>query len=269
MARSGDTARPHSVKAQFDDSFSATASGGAVLIEKAMRRLGLRNMFERHLPERQGEYSSADICQQVLAGLLCEGKGVQAAEALRRDPLLGRIFGYEKVAEEATVWRALCGMAGLARRSFSATYRPVASSQPALDLRGNEKKPASHERIVPDEPEAMSEERRRQFDQLTEQVAVRCAQSLSIADMRLAGYIPVHGDGTQAGGEGQLLRRGAQGPQRQQVPATDDHCRGADLRSPQAPAGGQRRGRGSGQHAKGLRANGRKDRPWPARPGAA
>lgn len=196
MAAKGDTTRPHSVKAEFDDSLSATASGGAVLLEKAMRRLGLRNMFERFLPKRDGEYSSAEICEQVLAGLLCGGKGFQAAQALRRDPLLGTIFGHEKVAEEATVWRALCDMAQLARRSFSSTYKPLGSVQPALDLQGNEKKPASHERIVPQEPEAMSEERRRQFDQLMEQVAVRCAQSLAIGDMRLGGYVPVHGDGS-------------------------------------------------------------------------
>lgn len=196
MANSGDKARPHSVKAEFDDSLSATASGGAVLLEKAIRGLGLRNMFERFLPKRNGEYSSAEICGQMLAGLLCAGKGFQAAELLRRDPLLGRIFGHEKVADDATVWRALCDMAGLARRSFSNAYKPVGSAQPALDLQGNEKMPASHQRIVPDEPEAMSDERRLQFDQLMEQVAVRCAQSLPIEQIRLAGYVPVHGDGT-------------------------------------------------------------------------
>jgi hypothetical protein len=100
------------------------------------------------------------------------------------------------VAEEATVWRALCNMAGLARRLFSNTYKPVGSVQPALDLQGKEKKPATHERIVPQEPEAMSDERRLQFDQLMEQVAVRSAQSLAIGDLRLAGFVAVHGDGT-------------------------------------------------------------------------
>ena len=196
MASSGDTTGPRSVKAQFDDNFSATASAGAVLIEKVIRSLGLRKMFARCLPQRRGQYSSADICEQVVAGLLCAGKGFQAAESLRRDPLLARIFGHHKVAEEATVWRAVCEMAGLDQRSFAETYKPVGLAQAALDLQGNEKKPAAHQRIVPDVPEAMSADRRRQFDELNEQVAVRCAQALPVQQMRLAGFVPVHGDGT-------------------------------------------------------------------------
>ncbi len=196
MATSRDTNRPHSVKAQFDDSFSATASGGAVLFERLIRGLGLRKMLDRCLPPRQGEYSSSEICEQVIAGLLCGGKGFQAAETLRRDSELARIFGHEKVAEEATVWRAVCDLAGLPRRSFAETYEPAGSVQPGLDLRGALKTPPAHQRIVGETPEAMPDERRLQVGNLLDQNAVRCAQALPVGDLKLAGFICVHGDGT-------------------------------------------------------------------------
>jgi hypothetical protein len=41
MARGSDTARARSVKAVFNDAFSATVHGGAVLIEKVIRGVGL------------------------------------------------------------------------------------------------------------------------------------------------------------------------------------------------------------------------------------
>ena len=196
MVKTGDKTRPRSVKAQFDDSFSATASGGAVLVERVIRRLGLRKLMDRFLPERSGQYSSAEICDQLVAGLLCGGKGFQAAETLRRDRSLRRIFGHENVAEEATVWRAICDMAGLKQRSFADTYKPAGAVQPSLDLQGNETKPTAHHRIVADTPEAMPDERRRMLGDLAGQVAVRCAQALANRDLRLAGFVPVHGDGT-------------------------------------------------------------------------
>ncbi len=196
MAISSDTTRPHAVKAQFDDSFSATALGGAVLFERLIRGLGLRKMLDLCLPRRQGEYFSAQVGEQVIAGLLCGGKGFQAAETLRRDSQLARIFGHAKVAEEATVWRAVCDMAGLVRRSFAETYEPAGSTQPALDLQGKPKTPPAYQRIVAETPEAMSGEQRGRFDDLLGQNAVRCAQALSIHDLKLAGFICVHGDGT-------------------------------------------------------------------------
>ncbi|MBA2733600.1 MAG: transposase [Acidobacteria bacterium] len=165
-------------------------------MERVVRSLGLRKIVDRFVPVRAGDYSSSVICDQVVAGLLCGGKGFQAAETLRRDSLLARIFGHEKVAEESTVWRACCDMAGLEQRSFAKTYKPVGAVQPALDLQGNEKKPAAYQRIVAAAPEAMPCERRAQFDALLEQVAVRCAQALPNQEMKLAGFVTVHGDGT-------------------------------------------------------------------------
>lgn len=87
-------------------------------------------------------------------------------------------------------------MAGLAYRSFEEAYAPVGTLQATLDLGGNLRKPTAHKRIVSDTPEAMSEKSRNQFDDLTTQVAVRCAQALPNQSMRLAGFVCVHGDGT-------------------------------------------------------------------------
>lgn len=85
MARRSDPDRARSVKAVFDDTFSATERGGAVLLEKVIRTVGLRKTLSRFIPEREGEYTSARICEQTIKGLLCRGKGFQAAEVLRAD----------------------------------------------------------------------------------------------------------------------------------------------------------------------------------------
>lgn len=86
MKNSGDTTRPRSVKADFDNDFDATALGGAVLAEKTLRGLRLRRMIDQHLPRRSRKagFSSQEAVYSLIAGLLVGGRGEQAAEDLRR-----------------------------------------------------------------------------------------------------------------------------------------------------------------------------------------
>ena len=52
MKTQGDTKRPRSVKAEFENDFCASAHGGAVLVEKALRSLRLWRILKQHLPAR-------------------------------------------------------------------------------------------------------------------------------------------------------------------------------------------------------------------------
>ena len=196
MANKGDTRRPRTVKAVFDENFSATSHGGAVVIERVLRRLGIRRILSDHLPPRQGDYSSAQVCEQVIEGLLTGGKGFQAAESLRKDAQLKQIFGHENVAEEATVFRAMCDLGGIAQRKFSEAYEPAAAQMVALDVFGEEKPLPCHRRIVCETPERIDDESREKLAHTLHTVALRCARALRVADLSLMGFTPVHGDGT-------------------------------------------------------------------------
>ena len=124
MARSGDTTRPRSVKAEFDPHFSATPRAGAALVERAMRRLGLRRLLADHLPARSAlaHYGSPEAAYALIAGLMLGGRGIKAAEVLREDPLAAEIFGLGGgLPEEATMYRVLCEVAGLDQRSREQT----------------------------------------------------------------------------------------------------------------------------------------------------
>lgn len=197
MARRGDTARARSVKAVFDDAFSATVHGGAVLFEKVIRAVGLRKIFDKHLPRRDGDYSSSEVCEQVVEGLLCGGKGFQAAQTLRQDSQLARVFGHEQVAEEATVWRALSQMAGLGLRKLQQAYEPAAKRYKALDVLGQEKPERKLRMKLPESPETMSDSCRQQWVRAQQELALRCAQRLACRVFSLMGFFPCHGDASE------------------------------------------------------------------------
>ena len=94
MENQGDTKRPRSVKARFDDEFRATPDGGAVLGEQAMRSLGVRRAINKHLPARSPDalYSLQQAVYAQMAGLMVGGKGIQVAEQLREDTDLSTVF---------------------------------------------------------------------------------------------------------------------------------------------------------------------------------
>jgi hypothetical protein len=201
MARRGDSRNPaRSARAEFDDNFSATGKGGAILVERVLRRLGIRKLLNKHLPARpwEAEYSSQEIAYAALAGLLCGGRGFQCAEGLRSDLLLARIFGLEgRVAEEATLWRAMCEMAGLDFRKLSEAYEASGCRLPSVDIFGDPIRRPAMRRIVAEQPESMSEESRRAMSRTLAAVALACMKAHRVATLDLDGYLPVHGDATE------------------------------------------------------------------------
>lgn len=208
MARSGDTTRPQSVKAEFDPKFSATPHGGAALVERAMRRLGVRRILAEHLPARsaQARYESAEAAGALIAGVLLGGRGLCAAELLRDDALAAEIFGLASgVPEEATMYRVLCELAGLDQRRREAAYDKAGAIEPRLDIGGQVKPAPGLRRIVPSEPEAIRPERRAALRAAEHAVARRCHQSLLHTQTKLAGYTVVFGDGTDLEVQGRCL----------------------------------------------------------------
>lgn len=128
---------------------------------------------------RAGTYTSAAVVEQVVEGLLCGGRGFQAAELLRADASLARIFGHGRIAEEATVYRAMCDLAGLDQRLRSQAYEPAGVQGPRLDMLGRDLKPRVLRRVVGTDPERMDDPRRMAMLKTLERVAVRCAQALA------------------------------------------------------------------------------------------
>lgn len=208
MARSGDTTRPRGVKAEFDPDFSATCLGGGVLVERAMRRLGVRGLLTRHLPSRSGQaqYSSAEAAYALVVGLLLGGRGIAAAEVLREDPLAAEIFGFGRgVPEEATMYRALCDLAGLAQRREEEAYEKAGRRITRLDVLGRDKADPRLRRRVPAEPEAMDPLRREALRALERCVARRCYEALSRKQTLLAGFHLLFGDATDLEVEGRCF----------------------------------------------------------------
>jgi hypothetical protein len=196
MARKRDTKRPRSVKAEIDDQFGATSHAGAILYEKLIRGLGLRKTLAKYLPERVGVYTSADVAEQMICGLLLGDKGFQATRSLRANEDLAKIFGYSQVVDDATVYRFACELAGLEQRNFDEVYVAASPGPVALDIFGREKSGAKHRRVVPEEPERMTKECFARMSQALREHAVRCGHRLPQADTRLMGFRVGHADGT-------------------------------------------------------------------------
>jgi hypothetical protein len=206
MAAKGDNVRPRSIKVEFDDDFGATSHGGAAVVAQVMRGLGVRQILGTHLPERAGKYTSEDVVEQLLAGLLVgQAKGFQATTLLGRDAQLARIFGFGPVADAATLWRAMNQIAGLELRKFDEAYEPAGPSLERLDIFGAAKPLRSHRRVVAQQPEAMDEQRRAQMLATLQAIAGRCRQGLGRAETRLGRFTVGHGDGTDLEVEGQCF----------------------------------------------------------------
>lgn len=199
MKHQGDTKRPRSVKAKFDPDFDATANGGAVLVEKMLRNLGLRRFVKKYLPSRSkvARYSMEDVVGALLSALLVGGRGLGAVEFMRKDALLSEIFGLAQSAPSApTTYRVLCELAGLEERNLGDCYEPSAPGLPALDMLGNERREPRLRRLVPETPEAASSERRSDLEHFTAKWAVKCARATSMAQMKTHDWFVVFGDAT-------------------------------------------------------------------------
>jgi len=219
MKTQGDTKRPRSVKAQFDNDFNATSSGGAVLAERTLRSLNLRRMISQHLPARSAlaAFTTERAVHSLLAGLLVGGKGIQAAEKLRADKLLTNIFGLEKGAPSpATAYRVLCELSGLKERKSQDCYVPNGPTLPALDMFGGERRKPKCRRVVPDQPESAGDRQHKALDAFTSAVAVKCARSIKRPAMLLHDRYVVFGDATDLEVEGNCFdaaRMGRDGKQ--------------------------------------------------------
>jgi hypothetical protein len=197
--RKGDTNRPRSVKAEFDENFSATSNGGAVLSERALRSLGARRYIKRYLPPRspEAEYSMEEAVYGLMSGLIVGGKGMKAGECLREDELLSEIFGFEKgVASCSTSYRVLCELSGLPERKREDCYVSNGPTREALDMFGQARKKPKLRRVVPEEAEAARPERLDGLDAFTTHLAVKCAKAVKQNVMRMHGWYLNFGDAT-------------------------------------------------------------------------
>jgi len=197
--------RPQSLDAKFDPDFDATTRGGAALLEKTMRSLGLRRYVKKYLPERgeAAHYSLEDAVCALMSGLMLGGKGIQAGECLRGDDLLAEICGLPGGAPSSpTAYRILCELAGLEERKMGDCYIPSGPSLGALDMFGAERKESRLRRVVPEEPEAATDEKREALDRFTSRFAVKCARAIDKDAMRLHDRYVVFGDATDLEVEG-------------------------------------------------------------------
>jgi len=217
MMKKGDIKRPRGVKAEFDSEFSATADGGAVLIEKIMRRMNIIGECKEHLPKRSPvcQYTMEEAVYAMIAGLLIGGRGIGAVDSVSRSQVLEEILGLKKgTPSPPTVYRVLCELAGLEERTWEETYRKAGDAQARLDLGGKEKREIGERRIVPEEPEAALGEKRKALEDFLVAVGKRCAKAMPLSLMNLHGWYPVFGDGTDLEVEGECFdaaRKGRNG----------------------------------------------------------
>jgi len=207
MTTQGDTKRPRSVKLEIDPDFCATAQAGGVLVEQTLRSLGLRKILKTHLPTRsdRAEFSAPDFAHAAVAALLLGGDGIDVMAPLRADGELLKIFGLDKAASDATTYRILCEMAGLAQREFGQTYAPAGRRLARLDMFGQDKPRPAHRRQVPEEPEAARPPRLRAVRRAERAVAMRCLKALRRQMIHLHGWTVVFGDGSDLQVEGRCF----------------------------------------------------------------
>ena len=205
MKTQGDTKRPRSVKAQFDPDFAATPMAGAVLVEKAMRSLGVRRMIAEHLPMRSRDafFSTTQGVYAQMAAMVVGGRGIGATQCLREDAMACEIFGLERGAPSAaTSYRTLCDLSGLSERRKSDVYQPSGRRLPALDLLGHERQVPKTRRIVPEEPEEAKAESLSKQRKFLAANARRCHKALPAKCSRLHHWWVGFGDATDLEVEG-------------------------------------------------------------------
>ena len=208
MARTSDMKRPQSVNAEFDEGFEATPHGGAVLLERVLRRQGVRRLIETHLPSRSEdcEYSTVDGVYALIGALMLGGHGIQAVEALRENAMDTRIFGLEQGApSESTMHNILGDLSGLAPRKRAEAYREAGPVQPSLDMLGHERKESQLRRVLSEEPESAAPEHLEQLRGFTAAMAKRCIGALKSSVVRLHGFTVVFGDATDLEVEGRCF----------------------------------------------------------------
>jgi hypothetical protein len=206
MANKSKAIRAQSVKVEMDGERRATALGGAALLERVLRGLGLLKILRRELAPR-GEaalYAMAESCHALVAALVLGGRGIGAAEALREDEEAARLFGMEQgVPEEATMHRCLTEAAGLAPRERASAYEAAGRSQPRMDFLGRIKRAPKLRMKKAEAPEGAGQEARERLRGMLASAAQSCFKALRTPAVRLAGFAPVFGDATDLEVEGE------------------------------------------------------------------
>lgn len=202
MASSRDTQRIGGINAEFSDSFTATAHGGAALCAQVLRRLNLRGILQNHLPSRgpNAMFSAVDGVFAWIAALMLGGQGFSAAEGLRRDAQACTILSIPQggVPEEATMYRVACDLAGLEQRDFDKTYECIEKQErlPAVDIFGTVIKAPTHRRIVPEAPEYMKQANKEKMNKTHDAIALACISRMNASTFDLGNYRVLHVDGT-------------------------------------------------------------------------
>lgn len=199
MKKKSDTKHRRSAKAKFDQDFDATANGGAVLIEKALRNLDVTRFVKKYLLERSeaAAYAMEGAVGALMSALLVGGRGIGAIEFLRKDSLLSEIFGLAEGAPSAsTTYRVLCELAGLKERGLGDCYEASGPARPSLDMLGQEQKEPRLRRVVPETPEAATPERLAELDTFGSKFAIKCAKTIPRERMRTRHWFTVFGDAT-------------------------------------------------------------------------
>ena len=204
MRRKGDRRAAGQPCAEFDDSFDATALGGAALAERAMRGLGVRRMIGKHLGNRSetAQVTMGNGVYAMMAGMPLGGKGHQACERLREDAALREIFSVAQVPSSPTVYRILCELAGLPEREEAQCTEPCGPQMAALDMLGREQTTRRLRKVVPAQPEAASAKSLVAFEEFESAVATACAVRLHRRVLSVSEWYVVFGDAADLEVEG-------------------------------------------------------------------
>jgi len=216
VAKRSKAKRTDRVKLEFTET-AATTHGGAAILVPLMKRMRLAAHLTRHLAKRsdRAKYSAMEAAMSLIVGLLLGGKGLWAAEILRRDPVAAKILGLEdRVPEESTMQRCAEGLAGLASRKMSEAYEPAGPALARLDMLGKPKKSAGRRRKKSPEPERAKQDAVASLRNLVEATA-RCSfQRLKQPFQRLGEFVCLFGDATDIEVRGDCFdaaRRGRDG----------------------------------------------------------
>jgi hypothetical protein len=205
MTPAGDTTRPRGVDAAFDDKSNFTPHAGAILTEKVLRGVELWKTMNRCLPARPlgSGYSTVEALYPLVCALAVGGRGISAVETLKNHADDCRIFGLEAIPSAATVYNALCDVAGLKQRTLDEAYEPVEEKGLArMDLFGDVKKAPARRRLVPETPEWAPEENLKKIRDFEEAMARRCMRAQSQKIARTMGHWIVFADASDLEVEG-------------------------------------------------------------------
>jgi hypothetical protein len=187
----------------------------------------------------------ADGVYAILAGMLLGGKGMQACEGIREDPLLAEIFGMQNTTPSSpTVYRILCKLSGLSERKMGECYEPNGTHHASLDMFGGERAAAALRRVVPASPEEVEESCLQLLEAFFESMAKKCAKTLKRNLSMMYDWHVVFGDATDLEVEGNCFDAARLGRDGKKILRWQTLMLGALLIAQRLGAGNEDEGRG-------------------------